>query len=80
MSDVSETARDEPFVRLDLDRDESLQLLRALDHAYTHVVDAARPCERFEAAFEAQQYSVIRARLLDEVARREVLRDESDED
>jgi len=68
-----------PFVSLELDRDEALGLLRALAHAQDHVVDAALPAHWRAAQAEAERYDRMRCRLLEEVARRDVPEDLSDE-
>ncbi len=67
MSEAADT-----FVRLELDRDEALGLLRALAHAQSHVIDSAMPAEYRTAQAEADQYETVRNRLLEEVARRDV--------
>jgi hypothetical protein len=70
----------EPYLAFPIDRAEARHLLRALTRASAYAVRAAVPDERPRARADATAYDGLRARLLDDVARRDIELDLDDGD
>lgn len=62
----------EPYLVFELDRAETLHMLRALSRASVYGVHVAMPEERLKAREDAKAYDALRSRLLEAAARRDL--------
>ena len=77
---MSEAVPTEPFLSFPVDRSEARHLLRALNRAAAYAVRAATVDDRAKAKADADAYDDLRARLLDDVVRRDLELDLDDEE